>query len=64
MLIERTQKTSDPTDRIRTPRPFIQVLYGPRQVGKTTLALQVQLAGNLGISWQEFLELEPLGLFA
>jgi len=40
------------------------VLYGPRQVGKTTLALQVQLAGNLGISWQEFLELEPLELFA
>ena len=28
-------------ERIREPRSFIQVLLGPRQVGKTTLALQV-----------------------
>ncbi|MFA6527460.1 MAG: ATP-binding protein [Candidatus Babeliales bacterium] len=28
-------------DRAREPRRFIQVLLGPRQVGKTTLALQV-----------------------
>jgi predicted AAA+ superfamily ATPase len=28
-------------DRIQKPRHFIQVLLGPRQVGKTTLALQV-----------------------
>ncbi|MFH0898370.1 MAG: AAA family ATPase [bacterium] len=28
-------------NRIREPRQFIQVLLGPRQVGKTTLALQV-----------------------
>ena len=28
-------------NRIREPRRFIQVLLGPRQVGKTTLALQV-----------------------
>lgn len=28
-------------ERIREPRKFIQVLLGPRQVGKTTLALQV-----------------------
>ena len=27
--------------RINEPRKFIQVLYGPRQVGKTTLALQL-----------------------
>jgi len=27
--------------RINEPRKFIQVLYGPRQVGKTTLALQI-----------------------
>ena len=26
--------------RLREPRKFIQVLLGPRQVGKTTLALQ------------------------
>ncbi|MBT3394479.1 MAG: ATP-binding protein [Waddliaceae bacterium] len=28
-------------NRVREPRRFIQVLLGPRQVGKTTLALQV-----------------------
>ena len=28
-------------DRVSEPRKFIQVLLGPRQVGKTTLALQV-----------------------
>ncbi|HEY4831223.1 MAG TPA: AAA family ATPase, partial [Waddliaceae bacterium] len=27
--------------RLQEPRQFIQVLLGPRQVGKTTLALQV-----------------------
>jgi predicted AAA+ superfamily ATPase len=27
--------------RINEPRKFIQVLYGPRQVGKTTLVLQL-----------------------
>src|SRR5688572_14932625 len=27
--------------RVQEPRRFIQVLLGPRQVGKTTLALQV-----------------------
>lgn len=30
--------------RLQEPRRFIQVLAGPRQVGKTTLALQVQQA--------------------
>lgn len=30
--------------RLREPRKFIQVLLGPRQVGKTTLALQVAKA--------------------
>ena len=29
------------TKRIKEPRKFIQVLYGPRQVGKTTLILQL-----------------------
>ena len=28
--------------RLKEPRKFIQVLLGPRQVGKTTLALQLQ----------------------
>lgn len=29
------------TNRINEPRKFIQVLYGPRQVGKTTLVIQL-----------------------
>jgi predicted AAA+ superfamily ATPase len=33
--------------RLREPRRFIQVLAGPRQVGKTTLARQVMEAMNL-----------------
>ena len=28
--------------RLKEPRKFIQTLLGPRQVGKTTLSLQVQ----------------------
>jgi predicted AAA+ superfamily ATPase len=28
--------------RLKEPRRFIQVLWGPRQTGKTTLALQVK----------------------
>lgn len=28
-------------ERMQEPRRFIQVLLGPRQVGKTTLALQI-----------------------
>jgi len=31
-------------ERFLEPRRFIQVLLGPRQVGKTTLALQVAKA--------------------
>lgn len=31
-------------NRLKEPRHFIQVLAGPRQVGKTTLALQIQEA--------------------
>ena len=27
-------------NRVKEPRKFIQVLYGPRQVGKTTLIKQ------------------------
>ena len=39
MIIERSQKKLL-TQRVESePRQFIQVLYGPRQVGKTTLAL-------------------------
>src|SRR5579872_7493476 len=33
-------------DRLKEPRRFIQVLLGPRQVGKTTLALQVAKAAH------------------
>lgn len=33
--------------RIQEPRRFIQVLVGPRQVGKTTLALQISAASQL-----------------
>lgn len=33
--------------RLREPRKFIQVLAGPRQVGKTTLARQVMEAGGI-----------------
>ena len=33
--------------RIEEPRRFIQVLVGPRQVGKTTLALQLVESLNL-----------------
>ena len=33
--------------RVEEPRKFIQVLYGPRQVGKTTLIKQVLSAINI-----------------
>jgi predicted AAA+ superfamily ATPase len=33
--------------RLNEPRRFIQVVAGPRQVGKTTLVQQVCEAGNL-----------------
>ena len=47
MLIERAQK-SLLTKRIESePRQFIQVLYGPRQVGKTTVAQQFMQATHL-----------------
>ena len=46
MIIERSQKKLL-TKRIESePRQFIQVLYGPRQVGKTTLALQFMESTN------------------
>lgn len=35
------------TDRLREPRRFIQVLAGPRQTGKTTLARQVMESSGL-----------------
>ncbi|MGQ0773552.1 MAG: hypothetical protein ACT4NY_03890 [Pseudonocardiales bacterium] len=34
-------------ERVRQPRVFIQVLAGPRQVGKTTLVRQVLAATEL-----------------
>ncbi len=39
-MIERSQ-LQDITNRILEPRRFIQVLMGPRQVGKTTMAVQM-----------------------
>ena len=49
MIIERAQKQLL-TQRIESePRKFIQVLYGPRQVGKTTLALQFMEATTLPV---------------
>jgi len=39
-MIERSQ-LQDITKRILEPRRFIQVLMGPRQVGKTTMAVQM-----------------------
>jgi len=41
MLIERDQKGVLGKRIEEEPRRFIQVIYGPRQVGKTTLALQL-----------------------
>jgi predicted AAA+ superfamily ATPase len=38
-------------DRLLEPRRFIQVLAGPRQVGKTTLALQAGEACNLPVHY-------------
>jgi predicted AAA+ superfamily ATPase len=49
MIIDRAQKKVL-THRIESePRQFIQVLYGPRQVGKTTLALQFMESTNLPV---------------
>jgi predicted AAA+ superfamily ATPase len=49
MIIERSQKKLL-TQRIESePRQFIQVLYGPRQVGKTTMALQFMEATKLPV---------------
>jgi len=39
-MIERSQ-LQDITSRMSEPRRFIQVLMGPRQVGKTTMAVQM-----------------------
>lgn len=49
MIIKRFQKKVL-TQRIESePRQFIQVLYGPRQVGKTTLALQFMESTKLSV---------------
>ena len=39
-MIERTYLQSL-MSRMNEPRKFIQVIYGPRQVGKTTMVLQL-----------------------
>lgn len=38
-------------DRLREPRRFLQVVAGPRQVGKTTLVQQVTQAVGLPVHW-------------
>jgi hypothetical protein len=45
--MKRYQLYSQLLSRVREPRRFIQVLAGPRQVGKTTLARQVMEASGL-----------------
>ena len=45
-MIERTQLQSI-TKRIQEPGKFIQVLMGPRQVGKTTMASQMLRKVNI-----------------
>jgi uncharacterized protein len=47
-MIERSQ-LQDLTKRLSEPRKFIQVLMGPRQVGKTTMANQ--MLKKAGIPW-------------
>ncbi len=49
MLIER-QQLSQLVERLREPRRFIQVVAGPRQVGRTTLARQA--AETCGLPWR------------
>lgn len=45
--MKRSHLYSQLLSRVREPRRFIQVLAGPRQVGKTTLARQVMEASGL-----------------
>ena len=45
-MIERAQLQVI-TKRIQEPRKFIQVLMGPRQVGKTTMASQMLRKVNI-----------------
>lgn len=46
-MIKRLHLYPQLLSRVREPRRFIQVLAGPRQVGKTTLARQVMEASGL-----------------
>ena len=41
-MITRTKYTVLTKRLTESPRPLIQVLFGPRQVGKTTLVLQLK----------------------
>jgi len=43
--------------RLAEPRRFIQVLAGPRQVGKTTLVLQLRDGWN-GLPYEAFMQAE------
>ena len=45
--MKRTDLYSRLLSRVSEPRRFIQVLAGPRQVGKTTLARQVMEASGI-----------------
>ncbi|WP_076792779.1 ATP-binding protein [Chlorobium sp. KB01] len=49
MIIERSQKAVLAKRIESEPRRFIQVLHGPRQVGKTTLARQFMQATSLPV---------------
>jgi len=42
------------TARLRQPCRFLQILAGPRQVGKTTLARQAWSSGLEGFRWRVF----------
>ena len=47
-------------ERLKEPRKFIQVIVGPRQIGKTTQAFVV---GNEGIPLADFLQTDMRLLF-
>lgn len=49
--MKRTQLYSRLLSRVQEPRRFIQVLAGPRQVGKTTLVRQVMDASGLAVHY-------------
>ena len=48
MAMYRRKEYDTLVKRIAEPRAFIQVLMGPRQVGKSTLMGQVQMNQKMG----------------